>query len=377
MTRSIAEIIDSYNPNAPLDDAYSPPAEWYTDARILDFERRNVFAKSWQMIGRASQVREPGQYATADLAGEPILIVRGHDGILRGFFNLCRHKGSAILTEPEGIVQQLRCPYHAWTYTLEGTLKGVPDFTSVRNFDPAKNGLVPVRTALWENWIFANLEPQGASLASFLDSGLTARIQRLGLENFHWMERRRYTLNCNWKVFVDNYLDGGYHVPHLHKGLDSVLDYGAYTIETESRFCLQTSPLSRASAKGEIGALRAGERAFYLWIYPNFMLNCYEGIMDSNLVLPLAPDRTEVIFDYYFTDLSETARKRNAASIALSERIQEEDVAICNSVQRGLSSRAYKPGRLSVRREAGEHLFHRLLYADLKSGLPESDFRNP
>ena len=187
------------------------------------------------------------------------------------------------------------------------------------------------------------------------------------------MERRHYTVDCNWKVFVDNYLDGGYHVPHLHKGLDSVLDYSRYTIENGERFCLQSSPI--VSAMGQDGveprtaAVRTGDRAFYFWIYPNLMINCYAGAMDTNLVIPRAIDRTDVIFDFYFSDVSEQARPRNLASIAVSEQIQEEDVAICASVQRGLSSRAYAAGRLSVRREAGEHLFHRLVYEDLRAGL--------
>src|SRR5262249_39129313 len=114
---------------------------------------------------------------------------------------------------------------------------------------------------------------------------------------------------------------------------------------------------------------RKGQRALYYWIYPNLMINWYEGVMDTNLVCPISVDRTEVIFDFYFADLSEQARERNLASIEVAERIQNEDIAICKSVQKGLSSRAYQAGRLSVRREAGEHLFHRLLYADLKSAL--------
>jgi choline monooxygenase len=124
-------------------------------------------------------------------------------------------------------------------------------------------------------------------------------------------------------------------------------------------------------AETQTAAVRTGKRALYYWIYPNFMINIYEGVMDTNLVIPLTFERTEVIVDYYFADVSESARERNLASIAVSERIQAEDAAICESVQRGLSSRAYNSGRLSVRREAGEHLFHRLLYNDLKSAAPE------
>ena len=178
----------------------------------------------------------------------------------------------------------------------------------------------------------------------------------------------RLTL-CNWKVFVDNYLDGGYHVPHLHKGLDSVLDYSKYMIENGEHFCLQWSPLVSEGAEAQTGAVRKGDRALYYWIYPNFMINWYQGAMDTNLVIPRGVDKTEVIFDFYFPDVSAAARERNQASIEVGQRIQDEDVAICKSVQRGLSSRAYNAGRLSVRREAGEHLFHRLLHADLLNGV--------
>ena len=186
------------------------------------------------------------------------------------------------------------------------------------------------------------------------------------------MERRHYAFDCNWKVFVDNYLDGGYHVPHLHKGLDSVLDYSKYMIENGEHFCLQWSPLVSEGAEAQTGAVRKGDRALYYWIYPNFMINWYQGAMDTNLVIPRGVDKTEVIFDFYFPDVSAAARERNQASIEVGQRIQDEDVAICKSVQRGLSSRAYNAGRLSVRREAGEHLFHRLLLRTIAPSEPRT-----
>jgi len=369
MKSSVKEIIDSYNANAPLAEARTIPAQWYTDPRIMDLERRAVFTRSWQMVGRTDQVREPGQFITHDLAGEPILVVRGSDKILRGFFNVCRHHAAAVVTECEGRANNLRCPYHGWTYSLEGELKGTPDFAGVCQFDRAANGLAQIETAVWENWVFVKLESDELSLDDFLGANLTAQMRSLNIGKLHWMERRRYTLDCNWKVFVDNYLDGGYHVPHLHKGLASVLDYSQYTISNGERFCLQSSPVGAAGAEAETGAVRVGESALYYWIYPNLMINWYEGVMDTNLVCPRGVDRTEVIFDFYFADISEQAREYNLASINIGERIQSEDVAICHSVQRGLASRGYEAGRLSVRREAGEHLFHRLLYKDLKAGL--------
>jgi choline monooxygenase len=364
----LKQIIEDYNPNAPLAEASTPPSSWYTDPRLLELEQLMVFSGSWQMIGRAEQVCEAGQYLTCDLASEPILVVRGNDGVLRGFYNVCRHHAAAVMTRSQGRADHLRCPYHGWTYNLEGALAVAPEFGGVSNFDKSTNGLVPVQTAIWQGWVFVKLLSNGPSLEEFLGDKLIVDFERLNLERLHWFERRSYTVNCNWKVFVDNYLDGGYHVPHIHGALNSVLDHKEYTVETGERFCVQSSPIVSGKADAETAEVRKGDRAFYFWIYPNLMINWYEGVMDTNLVVPRGIDRTEVIFDYYFTDVSEKAREKNLASIAVSERIQNEDVAICESVQRGLASRAYSTGRLSVRREAGEHLFHRLLHRDLKAG---------
>ena len=237
------------------------------------------------------------------------------------------------------------------------------------NFDRAQNGLVPARVAVWEQFVFVNLAAEPAPLQAFLGD-LSARVAPLELTKLHFFARKTYTLACNWKVYVDNYLDGGYHVPHLHKGLNSVLDYTEYTIENSATYSLQSSPIVAAAdpadAHADVAATRAGDRAYYYWLYPNFMINIYQGVMDTNLVLPLDPGRCLVQFDFYFADVSDSARSHNEESVAVSDRIQDEDVAICESVQRGLRSRAYNPGRLSVRREAGEHLFHRLLARDLR-----------
>jgi choline monooxygenase len=367
--RTIREILALYDPHAPLAEAWTIPAPWYIDPRIAELERRAVFAKTWQLVGRADQLDAPGRYITTEVAGEPVVLVRGSDAVLRGFSNVCRHHAAAVMTEPEGQAQVLRCPYHGWTYSLEGQLRGMPDFAGVCNFDPSANGLVPLQTGVWEKWVFVKIEPGGPSLEEFLGADLLRQVRFLDLASLRFFARRHYELECNWKVFVDNYLDGGYHVPHLHQGLSSILDYSQYTIENGERFCLQSSPVVSEGAEPEVGTVRQGERARYYWIYPNLMINCYEGVCDTNLVIPRGVERTEVIFDFYFSDVSAAARERNLASVEVSERIQAEDVSICKSVQRGLASRAYKAGRLSVRREAGEQLFHRLLYADLKAGL--------
>ena len=253
-----------------------------------------------------------GQFFTVDLAGEPLIVVRGADDHLRAFYNVCRHHAAAVATAPSGVAQHLRCPYHGWTYGLDGSLKGAPEFAGVCNFDRAANGLVPVLAANWENFIFVNLNQE----APPLESRLGDLAQRISVSGLRFFARRSYTLACNWKVYVDNYLDGGYHVPHLHKALNSVLDYSEYTIENGTHYTLQSSPMV-ASQDASVANTRTGDRAYYYWLYPNFMINLYAGVMDTNLVLPLGQEKCLVVFDFFFGDSS---AEYNAQSVAVSDQ---------------------------------------------------------
>src|SRR5271157_4776373 len=358
-------------PDRLLERAFTIPAAWYVDQRIAELERQVVFGGTWQVVARADQLQQSGQFVTTEIAGAPLVVVRGADNRLRAFYNVCRHHAAAVVTEEQGTTNILRCPYHGWSYGLDGSLKGAPEFEGVCGFDRSKNGLVPVRVGTWEQFVFVNLDAKASSLADFLGA-LVKRVAPLNLGSLHFFERRSYSLNCNWKVFVDNYLDGGYHVPHLHKGLNSVLDYKQYTIENEDRYCLQSSPMVASDEDAATGTTRRGDRAWYFWVHPNFMFNCYEGYLDTNLVIPIDVDHCRVVFDFYFSGVSEAARAYNEQSVAVGNRVQDEDLGICEAVQRGLKSRAYGAGRLSARREAGEQLFHQLLAADLKSGLGQA-----
>jgi choline monooxygenase len=365
MELSVKQILDSYNPNLPIEKAETISGPWYTDHRIAELERTQVFGKTWQMVGRTAQVEKPGDFITAEVAGEQLVVVRGKDNVLRAFYNVCRHHAAAVETRPCGNAKLFRCPYHGWSYSTEGELKSVTEFQGVCDFDYAKNGLVPLQVDTWEKFVFVNLDEHAAPLKQHLGK-LIEQVAPLRLDTLHFVERREFELQCNWKVFVDNYLDGGYHVPHLHKGLNSILDYKEYTIENFGRFCLQSSPIEAAGGDAMTASVRKGQ-ALYYWLYPNLMLNWYEGYLDTNLVIPLGIDRMKVIFEFYFAETTEA--DRNQRSMDVSERIQDEDHSICESVQKGLNSKAYGAGRLSVRREAGEQLFHRLLHGDLNRAL--------
>jgi choline monooxygenase len=375
MTRSLREKLAQFDPGIPLQRAVTIPSSWYFDPEIYAAECRAVFGGTWQVAGRIEQVAQPGAFVTANIAGEPIVVVRGSDDVLRAFFNVCRHRAACVVSEPAGNLTRLRCRYHGWTYDLAGRLIGTPEFDGVADFRREDYGLVPVAVDTWGPFVFVNLGENPTPLVEFL-APLPQRSGDLGLESLRFAERREYELACNWKVFVDNYLDGGYHVNTVHPGLAGVLDYSEYRTEIAGNAAVQISPTSSASTPQQlnsstlqpvnIGQVRTGT-AYYWWIFPNFMINAYAGVMDTNLVLPLGPDRCRVIFDFYFAETEgDTARRFIAESIAVAEQVQQEDIGICEEVQRGLASRSYSTGRFSVRREAAGYQFHRLLAERLR-----------
>jgi choline monooxygenase len=365
MSQTLAEKLRMFDPDLPLDRAHTIPSAWYFDDEIYAAECRQVFGRSWQAVGRAEQVAEPGSFLTAEVAGEPIVVVRDEHGTLRAFHNVCRHRAAQVMNEPCGKASRLRCRYHGWTYDLAGRLRGTPEFDGVADFDKQENGLVPLAVAGWGPLIFVHDGTPGQELAKFL-APLPERTSSLGLEKMRFVERREYILQCNWKVFVDNYQDGGYHVNTVHPGLAGALDYAHYRTEVLGNTCVQISPI-RPADDATVGKVRTGDNAYYWWIFPNLMVNIYQGVMDTNVVLPLGTDRCRVIFDFYFEKVDgEEARKYIVESIAVGHQVQLEDQTICEEVQRGLKSRSFNTGRFSVKREAGGYHFHRLLARKLQ-----------
>jgi choline monooxygenase len=364
MSEHLKSLLSAFDSTLPLERARTIPAAWYADPEIAAAERRTVFADSWIFVGRHEQVAEPGSFFTADLAGEPIVVIRGQDGALRSFFNVCRHKAAVLLSEPCGQVSRLRCRYHGWTYDLAGRLRGTPEFDGVAEFHREDNGLMEIAVATFGPLVAVRQAAGGSSLLEQL-SPLPERVPPAEWTSLRFGARKKYDLNCNWKVFVDNYLDGGYHVNTVHPALAGMLDYSKYRTETFPVSSVQTSPLDAAGS-----ALRPGQLAQYWYVFPNFMLNLYGGVMDTNVVFPLAPDRCRVVFDFFFASEGPAAEERfQRESMELAHQIQLEDMGICEEVQRGLGSRSYNTGRFSVQREKAGYHFHRLLAQSLRTAL--------
>lgn len=367
MSPNLRDLLTAFDADLPLESAHTIPSAWYFDPELYELECRNVFGKVWHAVGRAAQVAAPGAFLTTEVAGEPILVVRGTDGVLRAFSNVCRHRAAQVVNELEGTAAKLRCRYHGWTYDLGGQLRGAPEFDGVADFCREEFGLPEFGVAVWGPLVFVNAAPlaERPPLLEFLRP-LAERTAPLGMDRLHFAERRTYDLACNWKVFVDNYQDGGYHVNTVHPGLAGALDYKHYRTEIAGNTSVQISPLKPAEDAG-VSAVRTGSHAYYWWVFPNLMLNLYEGVLDTNLVLPLGPDRCRVVFDFYFADVDgPEARRFIEQSIAVAHQVQLEDMGICDEVQRGLKSRSYRTGRFSVRREAGGYYFHQLLARQLR-----------
>jgi choline monooxygenase len=360
MTSHLEQLLCAFDADRPLARARTIPSAWYHDAEIYDLERRKVFGNSWQLVARADQLTQPGNFVTADIADEPILVVRDDQGTLRAFHNVCRHRAAQVINLPEGKLTKLRCRYHGWTYDLQGRLRGTPEFDGVQEFCKEEEGLVSLAVVAWGPFVFVHEGTPALSLEEFL-APFPEKSLGLGLEKLRFVARREYDIACNWKVFVDNYQDGGYHVNTVHPGLAGALDYAHYRTENFPHASVQISPIKPAG-DATVGKVRTGSHAYYWWLFPNLMINIYQGIMDTNLVLPLGTDRCRVLFDFYFADTEgEANQKFIADSIAVAHQVQLEDLGVCAEVQKGLHSKSYDTGRFSVKRESGAYHFHQLL----------------
>jgi len=360
--------------NEQIECAHTLASRFYTDPAILDIEKTGIFLRTWQLVGTLNHscgeadgvrrtIADPESFFTADVAGEPIIVVRDKQGVLRAFSNVCRHRAGPIALG-SGCKNVLRCQYHGWTYTLDGLLIGTPDVEGVEFFDRSTMGMVPLRVEVWEQFIFVNFDLQAEPLSSYLGR-IPEQVHEFKFEGLQFAERRDYIINCNWKVYVDNYLEG-YHIPIAHPGLMREIDYASYRTDTYRYYSQQFAPIRAMKAEENAERFYAPgsglQQAAYFWIFPNLMLNIYPGNVSTNLIVPISHDKTLTIFEWFFHDVPDSAvQERIQRAIAFSDEVQQEDIGLCENVQRGLRSATYDRGRYSVKRENGVHHFHMLL----------------
>lgn len=360
--------LSDYRPTSDLSRASTIPRRWYISPEFLEEERKKIFTNTWQSVGHLQELSRPGDYLACDVQGEPVVITRSQDGELRAFSNVCRHRAHPVASG-KGNRKSLQCPYHGWTYGLNGQLLAAPEFDGIQDWNKSEVCLPRIHTEVWGPYVFVNLSSHPIPLAEMLGN-IPSEVQREGfpVEKMHFIERREYLVPSNWKVYIDNYLEG-YHIPMAHPGLFREIDYAQYRVDTFRYYSSAHAPI-RPTREGEIeGRDRRyvrnenESRALYYWIFPNFMINIYPDNLQANIIVPVSADRTLAIFEWFFLGPGTGEGWESLQqSIAFSDQIQKEDMEICSHVQRGLQSQSYQQGRFSVKRENGVHHFHLLLH---------------
>jgi len=334
------------------------PANAYLDAGWLARERDQVFRGTWQWAGSLAGLAEPSAFATADLAGEPLVLVRDEGGELRALSNVCRHRAGPV-ADGCGQARSLTCRYHGWRYRLDGSLASAREMGGPATLDPAAVRLPAYRLDTWSNFAFVDLSGTAPPLTDHLGEIVDEVAPVLGDDGGgELVSERTDVVACNWKTYIDNYLEG-YHIPYVHPRLHRMLDMAAYRVEPRRFHSRQHAPLRPGN---RLVYEEAEAPVLYYWVFPNLMLNVYPGNVQVNVVTPIDAERTRTWFGWFAPPPRDDAEQRTLAdAVALAGEVQDEDIEICEAVQRGLRSHSYDRGWYSTRHELGVHHFHRLL----------------
>jgi Rieske 2Fe-2S family protein len=333
------------------------PRGAYLDAAVWDRERERIFAREWSVIGRASDAQDPGDWFLGELGGESLLVVRGDDGALRAFYNVCRHRGAQLCASDGPATGHapgvLRCPYHSWTYGLDGGLRRAP-FIAEADLDHASFGLHPAAIDEWGGFVFAHLEPTRATPLADQLGPIPERTARYSLAALRRGARLTYEVAANWKVLAENYNEcyhcGTLHpelcdiVPEFRRGGGSTLDWELGIPQREGTW---TFTATGTSERRPLPDLDADERVRHKGelVYPNLLLSLCADHVAAFVLVPHGPGSTTVVCDFLFHP-DEIARPTFDPTDAVSfwDLVNRQDWSICESVQRGMSSRAFTGG---------------------------------
>ena len=352
-----------FSVDADIRKAYTIDSEFYTSGEVFHASKENIFARSWQFLGDTDDVRLSGQLSPYTLLpgflDEPVVLSRDKDDALYCLSNVCTHRGN-ILIEHNCTDNQIRCRYHGRRFEMNGRFKSMPEFEGVEDFPSADDDLPHFPCELWDRLIFASVMPTMPFNEIFGD--MQNRMSFLNLHEFKLepTRSRDYLVKCNWALYCENYLEG-FHIPFVHAGLNAAIDYGTYTTEL-----YRYSSLQFALSRGDEDVFQLppshpdyGKQvsAYYWWVFPNMMFNFYPWGLSLNIIRPMGTDLTKVSFLTYVGDPA----KLDRGAGSMLDKVEREDEAIVENVQKGVKSRMYSQGRYSPTRETGTHHFHRLL----------------
>ena len=344
------------------------PYAWYSDVEILRREQDRIFRSAWQYAGHTGQLAEPGSFFTAQAGRTPVVVTRARDRVVRAFVNVCRHRGFPVV-EGEGRRETLQCPYHAWTYGLDGCLRAAPRSEEEPAFPKDDLGLVPVAVDTWGPFVFVNAGTEPEPLADALGS-MPAQVAELGLDVDALVHHHRWEteLDANWKIVCENFLEC-YHCQVAHPGFAEVIDVSAesYALDAAGRLSSQYGPV-RESGRGKMDVAGELPRSQFHFLWPNLTVNIFPGRPNVSIgpVTPVTPERTHRVLDYFFGPDVEAAWIEDL--LAFDDQVGREDRVLVESVHRGVASGALERGVLMSRSEQLIGHFQQLTAAALALG---------
>ena len=322
--------------------------EHYVAPEFFRKERDLLFGHSWQLLGCAARLRSPGDYLATDIAGARVALVRDGTEALRGFRNVCRHRGATLLTEGYGNTRHIRCPYHNWIYELSGDLRRAPDFLSAGELNGAGLGLHDIAVSEWRGLLFASLAPT-QPLTTQLGAA-NDELRDEPMESATLVATERLEFNANWKIYVDNFVEG-YHIPGIHPAFFRAIDFTRFQTTAHDGLVRMTAPtVSELFYRGR-----------WLWMWPNWTLSLYPGGFNTSRSNPISERRTELLYHFYFQDRSAAIREEQLATIDSNMAVIREDFAICEEIHDNFEAGSYSPGPLSPKHEAGVAYFQKRL----------------
>ena len=337
------------------------PRRYYVDPAIYAEEQERVFAQRWVCVGRGAELAAPGDYVLRSIAGESVIVVRGPDGAVRAFYNVCRHRGTRLCEIARGrLSETIQCPYHAWTYTLDGALIGAPHMNEVAGFDKRDYPLHPVALAAWEGFLFVNLAPDPEPFARAF-APLEHRFSRFNIESLRSGARVEYDVRANWKLVFQNFSEC-LHCPVIHPGLAKLTPYtsgendlfegpylGGYMVITAPGGSLTLSGRACGPAVGDLPD-EDRNRVYFYTIFPNLLLSLHPDYVMFHTLSPEAPDRTHITCEWLFhPDAFGQPGFDPQDAVGFWDETNRQDWNICERSQLGVSSRAYQPGPYSPR----------------------------
>jgi carnitine monooxygenase subunit len=336
----------------------SLPWAWYTDADVLRREGERIFARTWQYVGPTGQVTREGSFFAATAGEIPVVVTRARDGMLRAFVNVCRHRGH-VVASGAGERETLQCPYHAWTYALDGSLRAAPRSDREPGFDSEELGLKRISVDTWGPFVFVNPDADAPPLAAALGEVPAQLAEILDVDALEFRFRTDYELEANWKIACENFLEC-YHCAVAHPGFTAAVDVSpdSYRLESNGLVSSQFGPLLQNGdsflAGGEVG------RSQFHFLWPNFGINVFPGQpnLSCGSILPLGPERTARFLDYFFAP--DVDQGWVDELLAFDDQIGREDTALVQGVQRGVRSGLLPEGRLLSESEQLVAHFQRL-----------------